>query len=110
MRAIDRKRYHSVTLDHLKQLIKADPLRTGYYVDMSNKWSIEFKLADWISTNQIEEPIDLADIDLVSIFYEQYLCVTDQIILKNELPQREQNLVKMNALKACNCTVNVLKE
>lgn len=110
MRAIDRKHYHSLTLDHLSQLIKVDPLRTGYYADMKSKWSIEYKLAEWISKDQIEDPIDLSDIDLVSLFYEQYLCASDQIILNNELPKREQNLVKINALKACHCNVIVLEK
>lgn len=110
MRAIDRKQYHLVTLDHLNKLIEADPLRTGYYVDMNNKWSIEYKLTEWISKDQIEDPIDLSDIDLVSIFYEQYLCASDQIILSNELPKREQNLVKINALNTCNCIVNIMKK
>lgn len=107
MRAIDRKQYHDVTLDHLQKLIAADPLRTGYYVDMHNKWNIEYKLTEWILKENIAEPIDFSDIDLVSIFYEQYLCATDEIILNNELPNREQNLVKLRALNMCNCNVNV---
>lgn len=108
MRAIDRKQYHSITLDHLQKLIAADPLRTGYYVDMNNKWNIEFKLTEWIQEENVEAPIDLSGIDLVSLFYEQYLCAADQITLKAELPKREQNLVKMKAFNACNCNVNVL--
>jgi len=110
MRAIDRKHYHLVTLDHLQKLIKADPLRTGYYVDLNNKWSIEYNLAEWISKDQIEIPIDLSNIDLVSLFYEQYLCASDHIVLSNELPKRNQNLVKLNALKVCNCNINVVKK
>lgn len=110
MRAIDRKQYHFVTLDHLQKLILADPLRTGYYVDMNNKWNIEYKLTDWILKENIEDPIDFSDNDLVSLFYEQYLCATDQIILNNELPVREQNLVKLKALAMCNCNVNILKK
>lgn len=110
MRAIDRKQYHLVTLDHLKKLIVADPLRTGYYVDMNNKWNIEYKLTEWILRDNIEDPIDFSDVDLVSLFYEQYLCATDQIILNNELPQREQNLVKIKALDMCNCNVNIMKK
>ncbi|KAG4070033.1 hypothetical protein HA402_013693 [Bradysia odoriphaga] len=108
MRAIDRKQYHSVTLDHLQKLIAADPLRTGYYLDMSNKWNIEFKLTEWIQAEHIEDFIDLSDIDLVSLFYEQYLCAADQIILKRQLPKREQNLVKMKAFDSCNCNVKFL--
>lgn len=110
MRAIDRKQYHSVTLDHLKKLILADPLRTGYYVDMNNKWNIEYKLTEWILNENTEDPIDFSDIDLVSLFYEQYLCATDRIILSNELPNREQNLVKLKALSMCNCDVNVVQK
>lgn len=110
MRAIDRKKYHNVTLDHLKKLIVADPLRTGYYVDMNNKWNIEFKLTEWIVKEDTEHPIDFSDIDLVSMFYEQYLCAANQIILKNELPNRDQSLVKLKALAMCNCSVNILQK
>ncbi len=110
MRAIDRRQYHSVTLEHLQKLIAADPLRTGYYIDMNNKWNIEFKLTEWILKENIEDPIDLSGIDLVSIFYEQYLCAANQIVLKKELPTREQNLVKIKALNVCNCDVKILEK
>lgn len=110
MRAIDRKKYHSVTLDHLKKLIAADPLRTGYYVDMNNKWNIEFKLTEWILKEQFEDPIDFSDVDLVSIFYEPYLCAANQVILNNELPSMDQNLVKLKALATCNCDVEIVKK
>lgn len=83
MRATDRKNYHSESLEFLDRLKKHDSNRTGYYTDMANKWSIEHRLADWISaleTNR-DAPIDLSDLSLVNLHYKQYLCVADQINL-----------------------------
>lgn len=83
MRAIDRKKYHSESLEFLKKLNSCDPNRIGYYHDLSNKWSIEDRLEDWIrvlSTNR-EAPIDLSNLHLNNLHYKQYLCVADEINL-----------------------------
>lgn len=83
MRATDRKEHHSESLSFLDKLKVHDSNRTGYYTDLANKWSIEHRLADWISaleTNR-DTPIDLSDLSLVNLHYKQYLCVADQIDL-----------------------------
>lgn len=83
MRAIDRKKYHSESLEFLQKLNSCDPNRIGYYRDLSNKWSIEDRLDEWIvalSTNR-ETPIDLSNLNLNNLHYKQYLCVADEINL-----------------------------
>lgn len=83
MRATDRKKYHTESLDFLEKLKKHDSNRTGYYVDLANKWSIEHRLAEWISALDLnrDTPIDLSKLNLVNLHYKQYLCVADQIYL-----------------------------
>lgn len=100
MRAIDRKSNHSTTLKYLSLLIKADPMRTGYYVDLMNKWNIEEALENWINSNAFSDAIDLSQLEIVTIFYEQYLCVANTINLKN-CPLRTQNSEKLNAFTKC---------
>ena len=85
MRAIDRTRYHLTSLKHLDLLKLADPLRLGYYTDLANKWSIEFVLEQWILGNSFGIPIELSQLNLVSLFYEQYLCVADELSLGTTL-------------------------
>lgn len=83
MRAIDRKTNHSESLEFLKKLKEYDCNRMGYYTDLANKWSIEDRLADWIAsleTNR-DTPIDLSNLGLENIHYQQYLCVADRIDL-----------------------------
>lgn len=100
MRAIDRKSNHSTTLKYLSLLIKADPIRTGYYIDLMNKWNIEEALENWINANAFSDSIDLSELKLVTIFYEQYLCVANTINLKG-CPLRKQNADKLNAFIKC---------
>lgn len=87
MRATDRKKYHSESLEFLEKLKTYDSNRTGYYEDLANKWSIEHCLADWISTleSNRDTPIDLSNLNLVNLHYKQYLCVADRIDLSENL-------------------------
>lgn len=106
MRAIDRTKYHSKTLHHLDLLKVEDPLRIGYYTDLASKWSIEYKLDNWINPESFDIPIDFSDLNLVTICYEQYLCVSDQVNFTN-CSLRTENTPKLEALE--NCGVHVIK-
>lgn len=92
MRAIDRNQYHSTCLQHLNLLKVVDPLRMGYYTDLSSKWCIEQILENWINANQYTAPIDLSALKLNTIYYEQYLCITDSIILKDSDTKKSRNI------------------
>lgn len=85
MRAIDRKQYHTESLEFLETLKKCDSLHIGYYVDLGNKWSIEDRLANWIASleENTQKPLDLSNLDLVGVQYQQYLCVAEQIDLRH---------------------------
>lgn len=106
MRAINRKEYHNTTLEHLALLRKADPLRSGYYTDLGNKWIIEQVLEEWITQSEHNVPIDLSQSQLVTLSYEQYLCVADVINLSG-CDLRSDNASKLNALKNCRVTVEM---
>lgn len=106
MRAINRKQYHNTTLEHLALLRKADPLRSGYYTDLGNKWIIEQVLEEWITKAEPNVPIDLSQRQLVSLSYEQYLCVADVINL-NGCCLRSDNATKLNALKNCRVKIEL---
>lgn len=83
MRATDRRKNHSKSLEFLDKLKQYDSNRTGYYTDLANKWNVEHHLANWITSvkNDRDTPIDLSNLNLVNIHYKQYLCVADQINL-----------------------------
>lgn len=85
MRAIDRKAYHQETLGFLEILKKCDSVRIGYYVDLGNKWSIEDRLADWIASleENKQSALDLSNLDLVGVQYQQYFCVAEHIDLRH---------------------------
>lgn len=87
MHAIDRKKYHSESLEFLEKLKEYDSNRTGYYTDLANKWSIEHPLADWIAVleRNRDMPIDLSNLSLVNLHYKQYLCVADRIDLSGNI-------------------------
>lgn len=87
MRAIDRKQFHAEALQHIESLKKYDALRVGYYIDLANKWSIEHKLDEWITSIHSGHlvALDLSHLNLVSLHYEQYLCVADEIYLTQNL-------------------------
>lgn len=105
MRAIDRERYHTESLDFLSKLKTFDANRIGYYNDLANKWSIEDRLAGWILA--LEEnrntPIDLTNLNLFNLHYRQYLCVADRINLTNN--QFEANRVNEISTLLKNCCV-----
>lgn len=105
MRAINRKEYHNTTLKHLALLQKADPLRSGYYTDLGNKWIIEQVLEEWIIRSELKFPVDLPR-QLVTLSYEQYLCVVDLINL-NGCCLRSDNATKLNALEKCRVKVEM---
>lgn len=105
MRAIDRKKYHSKSLEFLSKLKTFDVNRIGYYNDLANKWSIEDRLAEWILA--LEEnrntPIDLTNLNLFNLHYKQYLCVADQI----NLSDNQFNATRVNEISSLlnNCCV-----
>lgn len=83
MRAVNRKEYHTASLEFLEKLKKYDSNRTGYYAYLADKWSIENRLVDWISAleNNRHTLIDLTNSNLFNLHYKQYLCVADEIKL-----------------------------
>lgn len=85
MRAIDRKQFHTESLELLETLKKCDSMHIGYYVDLGNKWSIEDRLADWIASLEENKrnPLNLSNLELVGVQYQQYLCVAEQIDLRH---------------------------
>lgn len=108
MRAIDRPRYHSTTLDRLTSLATLDPARAGYYKDLANKWSIEEALQKWINVGSFKETLDLSESNIVTLNYDQYLCVAECISLGNCVlrPETEKKLEDIYAV----CGVLILKE
>lgn len=106
MRAINRKQYHNTTLEHLALLRKTDSLRCGYYTDLGNKWIIEQVLEEWITQSERNVPIDLSQQQLVTLSYEQYLCVADMINLKG-CCLRSDSVTKLNALEKCQVKVEL---
>lgn len=81
MRAIDRPRYHTITLERLASLRQLDPMRSGYYTDLADKWIVEEALQKWIANGSFQETIDLSGSNLLTLNYDQYLCVADHITL-----------------------------
>lgn len=104
MRATDRKNNHSESLAFLDKLTKYDSNRTGYYTDLANKWSIEHRLADWISAlgSDRDTPIDLANLNLVNVHYKQYLCVADRINLSANQFDAKRTSDISSLLECCN--------
>lgn len=107
MRAIDRKQYHSEALVFLETLKKCDSLRTGYYIDLGNKWSIEDRLADWIASLETNRDniLELTNLNLVNIQYQQYFCVADRINLEQNNIDNKRTAAIQELLT--NCNVNV---
>lgn len=106
MRAIDRPRYHATTLERLSALRTLDPMRSGYYTDLADKWSVEETLQKWIEAGSFQETIDLTKANLVTLNYDQYLCVADRIALGSSKlrPNAERKLVEIYA--ECGVTVD----
>lgn len=104
MRAIDRKNYHTESLEFIEKLKEYDPHRRGYYQDLCNKWSIEDRLEDWIEVVSInrEAPIDLSHLNLIDLHYKQYLCVASEIDLGDN-QFRTRRIAEISALlDSCN--------
>lgn len=105
MRAIDRNQYHADALQHLESLKNYDSMRIGYYTDLANKWSIENKLEAWISAihSNNDLTLDLSNLNLVNLHYEQYFSVADEINFKqNPMQQTKRVQSILNQLKHCN--------
>lgn len=86
MKAVDRTGNHARILQHLQKLQIVDPMRKGYYQDMMNKWSVELRLERWLDGEKPLEKLDLSELKLNRVAYEQYLAVADEIDLSgNEL-------------------------
>lgn len=86
MKAIDRSGNHTKILQNLDKLQTVDPMRKGYYQDMANKWSMEIRLERWLDGEKPSEKLDLSELHLNRLAYEQYLAVADEIDLTgNEL-------------------------
>lgn len=96
MRAIDRKTYHEESLQFIDTLKQCDPLRRGYYVDLSNKWCIEDRLADWVASLEENKSnkLDLSSLGLCDVHYRQYFCAADEVDLSgnNFEPKRLQSV------------------
>lgn len=100
MRSIDRKQYHSKSIEYLKKLETVDSLRMGYYRDLASKWNIEYVLDNWISTMPFNDTINLSNYQLTTLAYEQYLSVASSINLSdNELADR--NMCKFLCFQSC---------
>lgn len=104
MRAIDRKGYHSETLSLLEALKQCDSFRTGYYTDLANKWSIEDRLGEWIASlsNNKSNTLKLSSLQLVDLHYKQYLCVADEIDLKDNRFDEKKARQFSKLFKDCN--------
>lgn len=79
MRAIGQETYHQQMIDNLEKLKSVDSHRIGYYTDLSNKWSIERVLLQWLRLGDVEEPVDFCSADLTCLYYEQYFAVAKTI-------------------------------
>lgn len=105
MRAINRKQYHTEALAHLESPKKCDAMRIGYYSDLADKWSIEYQLEQWITSLHSGTMItcDLSNLNLISLHYEQYLCVAHAIDISGN-PLNNNRLAQRNlaALRKCN--------
>ncbi|XP_058452584.1 geranylgeranyl transferase type-2 subunit alpha [Malaya genurostris] len=82
MKAIDRRFYHEDIITYLDKLQIVDPMRQGYYRDLTSRWSIENRLEQWIGENGIPNArLDLSGLKLERVCYEQYLSVAEEIDL-----------------------------
>lgn len=83
MRAIDRTKFHEKSIEYLTKLQTIDSMRKGYYEDLASKWSIEKCLENWQSSTIIPQEIDLHNIGLTTIYYDQYFSIADRINLSD---------------------------
>lgn len=107
MRAINRRENHLKTLEYLKKLEKLDMLRKVYYQDLASKWQIQNKLETYFDNKNFEPIINLSNLELSTIFYENYLSIFTKINLSENVLQNK-NLGKMKYFHCCN-TLNLKK-
>lgn len=101
MRSIDRFHYHEKTLEFLEKLRKVDVLRAGYYQDLASKWTLEVQLKNWIDTEEfLKEEIDLSNLNLTILYYQQYFAIAAVINLKNN-PKLINSSCKLPLIKSC---------
>lgn len=99
MRSIDRFQYHEKTLEFLKKLQKVDPLRAGYYKDLASKWTIEAQLKSWIESDEKFHDVDLSNLALTTLCYQQYFAVASNVNLE-ENPNLNKNSCKITLICA----------
>lgn len=101
MRSIDRFHYHDKTLEFLGKLEKFDSLRAGYYKDLASKWTVEARLKDWIDSGEFREAkVDLSNLHLTTLYYQQYFAIADVIGLQGN-PKLNKNSCKFSLLDGC---------
>lgn len=105
MRAIDRPGHHATTLENLAKLRSVDPMRTGYYADLADKWRIEEILQQWIEGGATGD-VDLGGSGVASLHYDQYLCVADVLRLDGGCQLRADGDRKLGDIYAA-CGVDV---
>lgn len=101
MRSLDTSLYHSKILSSLETLTRVDPLRSGYYSDLSSQIEIEYKLVE----SNWEENVELGGKNLSSIYHPQYLMLAKKIDLSNN---KLKNNDLMNLYALINCTDLIL--
>uniref|UniRef100_A0AAG5DWX0 Geranylgeranyl transferase type-2 subunit alpha n=1 Tax=Anopheles atroparvus TaxID=41427 RepID=A0AAG5DWX0_ANOAO len=100
MKAIDQRGYHETIRKHLTMLETVDPLRKGYYLDLSSKWAIENQLERWLEAGNFTDEIDLSGLGLSAVNYTQYLATANAVNLgHNRLVDR--NAGKLRDLVFC---------
>ncbi|XP_058177388.1 geranylgeranyl transferase type-2 subunit alpha [Anopheles ziemanni] len=83
MKAIDQRAHHETIRKHLTALETVDPLRRGYYLDLSSKWAIENQLERWLEAGNFTASIDLSGLNLSAVSYTQYLATAEVVKLSN---------------------------
>lgn len=81
MRAIDRSKFHEKSIEYLTKLQTIDSMRKGYYEDLASKWNTEKCLEEWQTSTKIPNEISLKNLNLTSIYYDQYFSIADVIDL-----------------------------
>lgn len=102
MRSIDRFHYHEKSLEFLQKLQKVDVLRAGYYRDLASKWTIEVKLKTWIESGHFrKEKVDLSDLDLSTVYYQQYFIIANDVNLSGNSSLNKQSC-EFSRIQGCN--------
>ncbi|CAD6995617.1 geranylgeranyl transferase type-2 subunit alpha [Ceratitis capitata] len=85
MHAIDAQKYHNKSLENLEKLQKVDALRENYYKDLASRWILEKFLLNWMDSDAVPYELDLRSENLNALYYSQYLCIADKLLLPNNL-------------------------